>query len=47
MRQFDGDGTLVFTATVTSIEEVDDSEGLFENPGYPEEGLSDRVRSLE
>jgi hypothetical protein len=47
VRQFDGAGNVVFTATVKSIETVTNEEGLFENPGYPEEGLSDRVRTLE
>jgi hypothetical protein len=47
VRQFDGAGNVVFTATVKSIEPVTNDEGLFENPGYAEEGLADRVRTLE
>ena len=47
VRQFDADGNLVFSATVTSIDGVEDTEGLFGNPGYPEEGLADRVRTIE
>lgn len=46
-RQFDGEGNIVFTATVTSIETMEETEGLFENPGYPEKGMADRVRTLE
>ena len=47
VRQFDGEGNLVFTTTVTAIESIEDSESLFQNPGYPEEGMADRVRTIE
>lgn len=46
VRQFDGGGNIVYTATVTSIEEVEDSGDLFQNPGYQEEGMADRVRVI-
>ena len=46
VRQFDGEGNVVYKSTVTSIEKVENCATLFENPGYQEEGLSDRVRVI-
>jgi len=47
MRQFDGEGNVVLESRVTAIETVESSEALFQNPGYPEEGLADRVPVIE
>jgi hypothetical protein len=47
VRQFNGEGEVVFESTVTAIETLEDSDAVFKNPGYAEEGLADRVRELE
>ena len=47
VRQFDGEGNSVFTTTVTAIDWIEDTEALFQNPGYPQEGMADKVRTIE
>lgn len=46
MRQLNADGSVVLDVKVTAIQAVDDPGDLFENPGYPEKGLSETVRVI-
>ena len=47
IRQFDSAGNVVVEVRVVSIESVEESSGVFENPGYPESATTDNLPELE
>lgn len=42
-QQFDANGNVVLEARITAIDILDLPENLFENPGYPQTGMADRL----
>lgn len=42
-RQLDNQGNTVIETRVVSIEVIEDSNGVFENPGYPQRGVAEHL----
>lgn len=47
IRQLDGNGNAVIETRVISIEVVEESSGVFDNPGYPQQGVAEHLLELD
>ncbi len=45
-RQFDAEGNVVLEARITAIETLHRPAGFFDNPGYPEIGMADKLPAV-
>lgn len=46
-RWFDEEGNTVLETRLTSVEVIEDADSVFENPGYPERGVTEDLPEVE